>query len=237
MPIKKLLNYTNFIKFIQNTISGKIYCSEAQLQFDIAWELNNLLVSNGCSNWKVYLEYPAIVNIKKSGKDETYYIDIILLNETTEEYIPIEIKYKTSLLKEGSITILKNQSALDFGRFDFLWDVNRIQTLKSKKGKMCSRLKKFLFGYAVMLTNDKLYYVAPSRTRSGKSCCDDFRIHETRQISALKPLDWKSKPSSKTGSNWRYNSTPIILNNNYICKWNCVKMQYTKDFKFLVFKV
>ena len=134
MAIPSVINKTFIENIIQNLTAKKLYRNEAQLQFDLAWEIRKELGNKKISDWHVELEYLSATSTKtgKKGKEITksYYTDIMLLSDIGE-FIPIELKYKTKSLINGK-KVLKTQGAQDLGRFDFLWDVHRIQSLKHK---------------------------------------------------------------------------------------------------------
>ena len=82
-----------------------------------------------------------------------------ILVQKNDEYLPIELKYKTkraekNVLRFGEniekIQVLKNQGAQDLGMYDFWKDVRRIELVRN-------RFKNVHNGLAVFLTNDSLY--------------------------------------------------------------------------------
>ena len=139
-----------------------VFHSEADLQFALAWEIKKTY-----STAKVRLEYPKEVDGKM------IYVDIVVLYNNKEYYI--ELKYKTKLCntKIGAEEYnLKNQSAQNLGRYDFLKDVQRVEKL----GK----------GYAIMLTNDMSYV-----EKDGKDTrYNMFSLKEDRKITKNKKYDW-----------------------------------------------
>ncbi len=110
------------------------------------------------------------------------YIDIFLQDDRKNMAL-IELKYKT---REVEIEIdherfrLKNQSANDVGRYDFMKDLSRLEECVEKLPKAV--------GYAIFLTNDPLYWVSP---RKRDTYDKDFRIHDGRVIpESKKALRW-----------------------------------------------
>ena len=76
-----------------------------------------------------------------------------------EEFLPIELKYKTKRVKKTltrfeekipDVEVLKNQGAQDLGMYDFWKDVRRIELVRNSFRNVCN-------GLAVFLTNDPLY--------------------------------------------------------------------------------
>lgn len=125
------------------------------------------------------------VFLRKTGKyddvDVEYYVpykeldNYIWANELRidvlvrkgEEYLPIELKYKTKrvakdILRFGekidNIEVLKNQGAQDEGMYNFWKDVRRIELVRK-------RFVNVKNGLAVFLTNDS-QYINPSRENS-----------------------------------------------------------------------
>lgn len=83
------------------------------------------------------------------------------------EYLPVELKYKTKkvnkdILRFGEnlsdIIVLKNQGAQDWGKYDFWKDVRRVELVRQ-------RFRNIKNGLAVFVTNDDSY-TKPSREKS-----------------------------------------------------------------------
>ena len=77
-----------------------------------------------------------------------------------DEYLPIELKYKTKTVKKRiprfgeqvsfDIEVMKNQGAQNLGKYDFWKDVRRIEIVRK-------RFKAIKNGLAVFVTNDPSY--------------------------------------------------------------------------------
>lgn len=96
---------------------GRVFVSEADFQFAFAWKIKELYPGAD-----IRLEYIPWLY------DRNMHIDIAVF--MGERMLPIELKYKikgfTGII--GSETIrLKNQGAQDVGRYDFLYDVQRME--------------------------------------------------------------------------------------------------------------
>lgn len=127
----------------------KLFSSEADFQFALAWTIKELY-----PRVEVRLEWVPV------DYNPSIYIDIAVLDEG--RLIPIELKYKTrrtDRLVDGERFVLKNQSAQDLGRYDFLKDIQRIEFIRM-------HFSNFLEGYAILLTNDPYYTVKPSANAS-----------------------------------------------------------------------
>ncbi len=127
----------------------KLFSSEADFQFALAWTIKELY-----PRVEVRLEWIPV------DYNPNIYIDIVVLDDG--RLIPIELKYKTKKtdkLVDGERFVLKNQSAQDLGRYDFLKDIQRIEFIKK-------HFSNFSEGYAILLTNDPYYLVRPSASAS-----------------------------------------------------------------------
>lgn len=110
---------------------------------------------------------------KKYVWNSELYIDIVV--KMDQEYCLIELKYKTKEIASqeidrfgeslGNETILKNQWAQNYGKYNFWKDVRRIELVTEK-------FKDVKGGLAIFLTNDKSYF-------NGKenSACSNFSMN------------------------------------------------------------
>lgn len=176
------------------SVERPVFHSEADFQFALAW--------------KIQESYPsAVIRLEKRialSRDEIY-IDIHVREKS--DIILIEVKYKT---KSVCITMgcekfkLKDQSAQNCNRYDFIKDISRIETCLRKNQAKC--------GFAIFLTNDPNYW-----EQNGKNAIDqDFRIHCGRRICAGCELKWKDGASQGTKKG---REDPIKLENNYRFCW------------------
>jgi hypothetical protein len=174
--------------------SRKMFHSEADFQFALAWELQKLY-----PDAKVRLEYcPA-------GIEPTMHIDILVIKD--DEWYPVEMKYKTlgcTKIVDGEAFMIKNHGAQDTGRYDYLKDVQRIEQLSHS-------LPGFKKGFTVFLTNDPSYW-----SKSGRSdtvyhefrLCDNFIKHGT--------MSWAAHAGEGTT---KHRESSIELVNSYRIKW------------------
>lgn len=178
-----------------------VFCAEADFQFAFAWELQKLLPQA-----KISLEYP----VRISSRD--YHVDIWI--EDNGRIYPIELKYKT----KGGVMDgmkLKNHAAVDFGCYDYLYDIYRIERLKMS-------VLNFHKGWAVMLTNEPLYYNNANRP----SAYNNFKIFQ----GAVKcgPLNWELTNKGKI-----FNCGKRIgfsLTGSYKMNWK----NYNSNFRYLI---
>jgi len=182
------------IKIIDELISErKIFFSESDFQFALAWEIKRFY-----DDAKIRLEYCP----NPKGKE---YIDIIVNLEN--KIYPIELKYKTkSFTTEDNNEIyhLKNQAATDHGRYDYLKDIWRIE-------KFLKENENFECGYAILLTNDNLYW---SKNKP-KTIDEQFYLNENEIITG--ELGWSEKTSEGTKKG---REKKIVLDGEYKINWN-----------------
>ncbi len=167
-----------------------VFHSEADFQHALAWEIQKMYPSA-----QIRLEY-RVPNVS-----EKIYLDILV--ELAGERIGIELKYKTQrwtgkVLEEPFE--LKEQSAHDVARYDFVKDVQRLETFVRMNDK----------GFAVFLTN------SPSYWKTGREGTVDakFRIHEGVVLSGK--MSWLSHASAGTMSG---REAPLCVRGRYRLNW------------------
>ena len=115
-------------------LQGKrqIFCSEADFQLEMAWVIKEMY-----HDAEVRLEYVPTF-------DDKMHIDILVF--INNEWIPIELKYKTKKSKKEKMTDqitqegfnLKNQGAKNIGCYLYLKDIERIERIKEAVKNMKS---------------------------------------------------------------------------------------------------
>ena len=201
----------------------KVFWSEADFQFAFAWKLKEMLMlknNNQQSTINVRLERrvdaieqrtdtPEQGNEKENSGD--IYIDIWV--EINEKVYSIELKYKTiqCTITDGSDEYkLKQHGACDIGCYLYLKDVERIEHISKSLGDNFGK------GYAIMLTNDHLYWDKPN-TSTDTTIFRDFRIHKGRKIVAGATLDWGTPSDNRPA--WQKRLGPFNLNHDYTINW------------------
>lgn len=172
-------------------IKRKLFSSEADFQFALAWTIKELF-----PHVEVRLEWIPV------DYDPNMYIDIVVFENDT--IIPIELKYKTKKtdkVVDGERFVLKNQSAQDLGRYDFLKDVQRIEFMKQ-------HFPNFAEGYAILLTNDLSYLSQP---RAASSFTDFSIIEGDIKTGALRWSEGSKSSVIRKG---------IDLSGQYSIKWS-----------------
>jgi len=170
-----------------------VFYSEADFQHALAWQFHLLH-----SNADIRLEYPVPLD------GSAAYIDIVIGDRAATT--AIELKYKTartSIVHGGEQYSLRDQSAQDSGRYDFLKDIRRLEKFTAATPNSV--------GYAVILTNDWLYWNPPRKT---DPIDKEFRVHEGRLASGCLAWSGQFKPGSVAGR-----TRSIALRGSYAFSW------------------
>ena len=188
-----------------------IFHSEADFQFALAWRISEMWPDCG-----VRLEKP----FRHDGGMKS--LDLWLTTPGT----PIELKYRTRsfrILHGSEEFTLKEHSARDQGRYDFIADIVRIEHLVSAGGASAR-------GYAVLLTNDPAYWNPGSAPAKDEA----FRLHEGRRIE--RKMAWCGHPSKGTTKG---RESALCLRNSYDLRWNLYYRLPGKygEFRYLAVKV
>ncbi len=171
-----------------------IFYSEADLQHALAWELH---AQNPTAD--IRLEYPANLN------GNTAHIDILVRNGRS--VTAIELKYKTAgtfIDQNGETYALRNQGAHDQGRYDFIKDIERLESFVAVNTRTN--------GCAIFIANDAGYWNLPRRPNTVDA---DFRIHDGRVLADSLSWSGNFKPGTVTGR-----TAPIVLRHTYTLQWH-----------------
>ena len=181
-----------------------IFSNEADFQFALGWEIQKKF-----PDWKVRFEH------KPSNLDKRIFVDLWI---TGDQIYAIELKYKTRKLDvkiKGELFNLLDHSAQDLGRYDFLKDVERLESIV----KTHDNVK----GYSIILSNDSVYWDAPSTIQQDPKSStskvfggygNKFRIHDGTILNG--ELEWH--PNTSDGTK-RMRELPIKLSGRYKLKW------------------
>jgi hypothetical protein len=170
-----------------------LFHSEADFQHAFAWAIHGKLPLAS-----VRLELP----IHADERDA--HLDLWLAEG--ERSLAIELKYKTrgtTAIHHGESFRLKNHSAQDLGRYDFIKDIMRLEGFL--------RAAHAGAGWAIILTNDSLYWQAPAR-QAGIDAA--FRLHDGHPLSGR--LAWGPGASAGTTKN---REAPLLLRGTYVPRW------------------
>lgn len=193
-----------------------IFHSEADFQFALARQIETLMPDCG-----IRLERP----FPFDGANR--YLDLWLRTPG----IAIELKYRTRRLSfphEGESFSLKNQNARDHGRYDFIEDIRRIEEIATKRRG--ANGDQFSQGYAVLLTNDHLYW-----ENGGEGTVDaQFRIHEGRTLNGR--MAWARRASKGTT---KKREQTLTVSGPYKLQWKRYSDLPTEngEFRYLAVKI
>jgi len=173
--------------------SRPLFHSEADFQHSFAWELHRRF-----PDASIRLEKPIPIN------GGVAHLDVLVQRHNAT--IAIELKYKTrklSVVTPSETYSLRNHSAQDIGRYDFIKDVSRLEDISFAYPEAV--------GYAVLLTNESGYWRNPSTATTVDAA---FRLHEGRILSG--DVAWGSGASAGT---MKAREKPIQLRASYALEW------------------
>ena len=200
---------------------SKLFFNERDLQVNLASFLREQHYYDN-----VFLEYSLPASSLKDNREEeveaNIRVDIVV--EKSNQFCPIELKYKTKLVEgEGNIIerfgeeieteLLKNQAAQNINRYSFWKDVYRVERIKRNFSKVIA-------GFSIFVTNDESYMKTP------KGASAPFTMEAGVQHS--KELKWEEK--EKVADSTRSKYPEIVLENQYTIKeWYDITLQ---EYKF-----
>ena len=182
------------IILMELAVQRPVFQNEMDFQFSFAWQIKMKF-----PNWNIRFEK----NLTDS-EDEKRRIDLWIEGENT---YAIELKYPTQELfheVNNEIFKLRNKSAVDYARYDFLKDIKRMEEAVSNN----TNVK----GYAILITNNLAIGVPPTKDDVADF---QFRIHEGRVIDN-EVLDWIRKEG---GQSFGDMENPIKLRGTYKFNW------------------
>ena len=157
-------------------------------------------------SWQIQQDNPAARIRQEVGNlidgPDRRYVDIWLPDSGTA----IELKYltRTAVIVQGDEEFrLRDQSAQDLGRYGFCLDISRLEGIVQG-----GRAKQ---GYAILLTNEHLYWNPPTKTDGNDSA---FVLHQDREIAGK--LGWGPRTSAST---LKGRETPIDIRGRSLAQW------------------
>ena len=174
--------------------SRAVFHSEADFQHTLAWQIHRHMPEAS-----VTLERPY------RTADKTLHLDLLV--KSSGMALAVELKYKTCELNVDGMDdayVLRNQSAQDLGRYDFIKDVWRLEEITDAVPN-CQ-------GLAILLTNDAGYWNPSKRLDTVDA---SFRISEGVKIGG--EMGWGSKASAGT---MRGRERAISLRQKYLAAWS-----------------
>ena len=154
-------------------------------------------------SWRIQQDHPDVRVRQEVGNliegPDRRYVDIWLPDSRTA----IELKYltRTEVIVQGDEEFQIKDHAQDLGRYDFCLDISKLETI-IRGGKARD-------GYAILLTNDHLYWNPPFRVGNNDA---EFVLHEDREITGT--LAWSA--GAKTT---KERENPIEIRGLYRPKW------------------
>lgn len=172
--------------------SRPIFYSESDFKHALSWQ-----IQQNSPPIRIRQEVGNLIE----GPDRRY-VDIWLPDTGTV----IELKYltRTGVVVQGDEEFrLRDQSAQDLGRYGFCLDIARLEGIigSGKAGN----------GYAVLLTNEPLYWNRPNKPDGNDA---DFVLYENREITGT--LSWGPRTSAST---LKGRETPIEIRGRYRAEW------------------
>ena len=220
---------------------GEIIANERDLQVNLA-----LALREKGSYDKVHLEYRVPVTLLKERlvddgviketadvnnpvfpwfNSSNYFVDIVV--EKDGKFFPIELKYATrsidnayQVFGEGrSESILSDKAANDIIMYHYWKDVRRLE-VQSKL------FKNVVGGISVLVANPTAYYKKPHSQSSYRN----FSTREGNVLGGL--LNW----DEKIGEHVRNNHPSFILDGSYVCRWEAMRINASRNGKEEIFK-
>jgi hypothetical protein len=185
-----MIDLDNVLKTLRD--ERPVFHSEADFQHALAW-----LIHTQHPTYSLRLEHPL-------SPDQPEHLDIVAFDKHYK--LAIELKYKTSPLfapVREELFYLKNHSAQDQGRYDFLKDIQKLEQFVSGNTNA--------IGYAILLTNDSSYW---NRPRNASTTDANFRIHGGRVIEGT--LSWRNTASEGTTKNRKED---VAIRGKYVLNW------------------
>ncbi len=174
-------------------IERPLFHSEADFQHSFAW-----LLQRQHLDASIRLELPVRV------LSSVLHLDLLV--SLSDRVVAVELNYKTRGLDvsvSGEDFRLANQAAQDLGRYDFIKDIVRLETLVGQ-GRINS-------GHAVLLTNEASYW---SAARDSDPVDAAYRLSSGRVLSGS--LGWNQRASAGT---IRGRELPLSLTGSYPIVW------------------
>ena len=181
-----------------------VFHSEADFQLALAFKMQRMY-----PQLAIRMDRTEIIDNKKLRID-------VVAHQNGQTTL-MELKYLTCALRiqvrfaeeEYEAYNIQNHAAQPPYRYKFLKDIRRLELLVERymlKGHDAA-------GYAILLTNDSMYWKEPSRDEVIDYA---FRLHEGRTIAGGEVLQWDKRASADTKAN---REQPIVLHWSYTLQW------------------
>ena len=189
-----------------------VFHSEADFQFALAWHIREKTDEPVRLEWRFTEQHLPKERTKSRSKKRRRYLDLWL----PRTGVAIELKYKTRAFEyktntthidlPGESFSLRDQSAQDHGRYDFLKDIARLEYLLDRRMARC--------GIAVLLTNDSLY----EDRRPPEVIDADFSLHDGRHLpTGPTTMQWAESAGTRTTIG---RTAPIAVRGPHTLRWS-----------------
>lgn len=229
----------NLENFDPTIIMEKIQCkmpfyNEYQFQFEFAISVKEYFKES--NNIEIVFEqyYPTTILSGNEEISKKNYTDIVIY-DTEGNYIAIELKYnlkdgnretnKRYLYNNGEYEIsIAKKGATDNCRYDFLYDIYRLEQLKVNGKYENKSIKKFLKGFSIIISNDKAVweYSSPHKNNAqnttlkiSKNFDQNFCIGNGSQT--MTDCKWMGGKNCTAPKPTR---PAFTLKNSYTCNWS-----------------
>ena len=246
------------IDYFMDKIKDKMpFYNERHFQMELAIAIKDFYKGTGID---VLVEsfYPITLtkqNTANQNVEKRNYTDIVIYDEYGN-YISVELKYALNVkdrnkstrrpytLLNGDVITIAKKGALDNIRYDYLFDIYRLEQLKKSKTSLYeyNRLKSFYKGYAVILSNGCLMWEIKHDDKP-KVSYNNFCLGDKTQTQ--KDCSWTSghyRDDQNKGID--VNRPDFKLNDSYSCNWNqgtyfedTNNPKISPDFRYLAIEV
>ena len=220
------------------------FYNENHFRFEFAMAIKEYLNEQNAENIEIVFEvyYPTSKATDKESNKRNY-TDIVIYDKTNGEYIAFELKYN---LKDGdrnksnryyynngeyNISIAM-KGATDNCRYDFLYDVYRLEQLRAGGKYENTNIKSFVKGYSIIISNDeKIWEIScPNDANKSKGLLISKNYDQNFCIGdrslTMQNCFWTGGKNYKNLSAVRKD---FSLKKSYECNWN--KEFYFEDKK------
>lgn len=241
----------NLKNFDPSIIMGKIqnkmpFYNEYHFQFEFAIALKEVIDENDIENLEIVFEayYPTSKTTDKESNKRNY-TDIVIYDKNNGDYIALELKYNLrdrSRNKnnryyynngEYDVSVAK-KGATDNCRYDFLYDIYRLEQLRASGKYENTNIKSFVKGYSIIISNDeKIWKIScPNKANELKGLLISKNNDQNFCIGdgslTMQNCFWTGGKNCKNLSAIRKD---FSLKKSYECNWN--KGFYFEDKKLI----
>lgn len=179
-----------------------VFHSEGDFQFALAFKMQQKR-----PHLRLRLETPVIskgrprVDILASCEGCVLFLEL--------KYLPRSLHVQVQIAEGEHETYDLCDQAREWGRYDFLKDITRIETWVAECTQHCPEA----VGYAILLTNDQNYW---NKLNDENAKDYAFQLHDNRTIAGGEVLTWGERA---TASDVKGRKHPIVLRWGYRFQW------------------